>query len=228
MGSSQTWAWTHVPCIVRQTLNHCATREAQVPVLIDLFFVGRYRHYVYVRSVPRRKIKPGKKENAVLDGRSEKTSLTWWSLIRSLRKTWGQAVQLSGERTERTERAKALRRGCTPLWEQEGGRHDLSRWPRERTVGSEIREEWQWGLEWGDADQAGPCGSYQLCTRALLNAYINALIFNSNPMKQTPPLFEGWKTDSQRLSVTSRHYIVRGGTGIWFTVYTISKHLSVR
>ena len=29
MGSSQTRARTHVPCIVRQTLNHCATREAQ-------------------------------------------------------------------------------------------------------------------------------------------------------------------------------------------------------
>ena len=28
VGSSQTRAWTHVPCIGRQTLNHCATREA--------------------------------------------------------------------------------------------------------------------------------------------------------------------------------------------------------
>ena len=30
-GSSQTRAWTHVPCIGRQILNHCATREAQEP-----------------------------------------------------------------------------------------------------------------------------------------------------------------------------------------------------
>ena len=28
VGSSQTRARTHVPCIGRQTLNHCATREA--------------------------------------------------------------------------------------------------------------------------------------------------------------------------------------------------------
>ena len=29
VGSSQTRARTHVPCIGRQILNHCATREAQ-------------------------------------------------------------------------------------------------------------------------------------------------------------------------------------------------------
>ena len=29
VGSSQTRARTRVPCISRQTLNHCATREAQ-------------------------------------------------------------------------------------------------------------------------------------------------------------------------------------------------------
>ena len=29
VGSSQTRARTHVPCIGRQSLNHCATREAQ-------------------------------------------------------------------------------------------------------------------------------------------------------------------------------------------------------
>ena len=30
VGSSQTRARTHVPCIGRQTLNHCATREAPI------------------------------------------------------------------------------------------------------------------------------------------------------------------------------------------------------
>ena len=30
VGSSQTGARTHVPCIGRQILNHCATREAQI------------------------------------------------------------------------------------------------------------------------------------------------------------------------------------------------------
>ena len=33
VGSSQTRARTHVPCIGRQILNHCATREAQDPLL---------------------------------------------------------------------------------------------------------------------------------------------------------------------------------------------------
>ena len=35
VGSSQTRARTCVPCIGRQTLNHCATREAQQLVLIQ-------------------------------------------------------------------------------------------------------------------------------------------------------------------------------------------------
>ena len=35
MGSSQTRARTCVPCIGRQILNHCATREAPQPVFID-------------------------------------------------------------------------------------------------------------------------------------------------------------------------------------------------
>ena len=34
-GSSQTRARTRVPCIGRQTLNHCATREAPYAFLID-------------------------------------------------------------------------------------------------------------------------------------------------------------------------------------------------
>ena len=32
VGSSQTRARTRVPCIGRQTLNHCATREALQPI----------------------------------------------------------------------------------------------------------------------------------------------------------------------------------------------------
>ena len=32
VGSSQTRARTHVPCIGRQILNHCATREAPVSI----------------------------------------------------------------------------------------------------------------------------------------------------------------------------------------------------
>ena len=35
VGSSQTRAWTRVPCIGRQILNHCATREApKINILI--------------------------------------------------------------------------------------------------------------------------------------------------------------------------------------------------
>ena len=39
VGSSQTRARTHIPCISRQTLNHCATREAPVHFFfVFLFF----------------------------------------------------------------------------------------------------------------------------------------------------------------------------------------------
>ena len=39
VGSSQTRARTRVPCISRQTLNHCATREAPCPFLIRLLLL---------------------------------------------------------------------------------------------------------------------------------------------------------------------------------------------
>ena len=39
MGSSQTRAGTCVPCISRQTLNHCATREALIVVLICISLI---------------------------------------------------------------------------------------------------------------------------------------------------------------------------------------------
>ena len=39
VGSSQTRARTRVPCISRQTLNHCATREALIVLLIGIFLL---------------------------------------------------------------------------------------------------------------------------------------------------------------------------------------------
>ena len=39
LGSSQTRARTRVPCIGRQTLNHCATREAQQSSLSSKFLL---------------------------------------------------------------------------------------------------------------------------------------------------------------------------------------------
>ena len=42
VGSSQTRARTRVPCISRQTLNHCATREALTVVLSHGFVVISY------------------------------------------------------------------------------------------------------------------------------------------------------------------------------------------
>ena len=39
VGSSQTRAWTCVPCIGRQTLNHCATREALSTFWLDCFLL---------------------------------------------------------------------------------------------------------------------------------------------------------------------------------------------
>ena len=48
VGSSQTRARTRVPCIGRQILNHCATREAPAPLLftcfILFFFLLLYRN----------------------------------------------------------------------------------------------------------------------------------------------------------------------------------------
>ena len=41
MGSSQTRARTRVPCIGRQTLNHCATREALI------FFFNLFILFIY-------------------------------------------------------------------------------------------------------------------------------------------------------------------------------------
>ena len=41
MGSSQTRARTRVPCIGRQILNHCATREAQ-GALFELILAANY------------------------------------------------------------------------------------------------------------------------------------------------------------------------------------------
>ena len=42
MGSSQTRAWTHVPCIGRQILNHCATRGVPLLVLLSLRKLRRF------------------------------------------------------------------------------------------------------------------------------------------------------------------------------------------
>ena len=41
VGSSQTRAQTHVPCIGRQILNHCTTREA----LTDIYYLLCARHF---------------------------------------------------------------------------------------------------------------------------------------------------------------------------------------
>ena len=37
VGSSQTRARTHVPCISRQILNHCATREAKIVIPLKFY-----------------------------------------------------------------------------------------------------------------------------------------------------------------------------------------------
>ena len=42
VGSSQTRARTHVPCIGRQIPNHCATREALVSAFAHLLFLGQF------------------------------------------------------------------------------------------------------------------------------------------------------------------------------------------
>ena len=52
VGSSQTRARTHVPCIGRQILNHCATREARYycifkVVIFQKFFEVTYLGYAF-------------------------------------------------------------------------------------------------------------------------------------------------------------------------------------
>ena len=48
VGSSQTRAQTHVPCIGRQILNHCATRE--VPVLLYIFFYLLFFYFIFFHT----------------------------------------------------------------------------------------------------------------------------------------------------------------------------------
>ena len=45
--SSQTRARTRVPCIGRQILNHCATREALGSVLINKIFSSNFLGFIY-------------------------------------------------------------------------------------------------------------------------------------------------------------------------------------
>ena len=47
VGSSQTRARTRVPCISRQILNHCATREALLYFYIFLNFIFLYSRLLY-------------------------------------------------------------------------------------------------------------------------------------------------------------------------------------
>ena len=50
VGSSQTRAQTRVPCIGRQNLNHCATREAPNTVLL-LLILHRYETVFSLRKI---------------------------------------------------------------------------------------------------------------------------------------------------------------------------------
>ena len=49
VGSSQTRARTRVPCIGRQILNHCATREAPVFLVLSSYSLADIRVYFYQR-----------------------------------------------------------------------------------------------------------------------------------------------------------------------------------
>ena len=46
VGSSQTRAQAHVPCIGMQILNHCATREALTIEFLEFFIYSRYQCFV--------------------------------------------------------------------------------------------------------------------------------------------------------------------------------------
>ena len=52
MGSSQIRAQTHVPCINRQILNHCATREALThPFCLSSWLTQSFGHLGFVLIV---------------------------------------------------------------------------------------------------------------------------------------------------------------------------------
>ena len=50
MGSSQTRARTHVPCIGRQILNHCATREAHKLIFLKCIYLEQLVKQLIYRS----------------------------------------------------------------------------------------------------------------------------------------------------------------------------------
>ena len=52
-GSSQTRAWTRVPCIGRQILNHCTTREAPRPHILwfHLYKMSRIGKFIDIESI---------------------------------------------------------------------------------------------------------------------------------------------------------------------------------
>ena len=52
VGSSQTRARTRVPCISRQTLNHCATREALSCGFISLFLINILKIFLHIKLSP--------------------------------------------------------------------------------------------------------------------------------------------------------------------------------
>ena len=49
VGSSRTRARTHVPCIGRQTLNHCATREARGAILVLGLSMGPAETFLHLQ-----------------------------------------------------------------------------------------------------------------------------------------------------------------------------------
>ena len=57
VGSSQTRARTRVPCIGRQILNHCATREALDLVNGNSFLINFYVIYIYILYHSKKKAK---------------------------------------------------------------------------------------------------------------------------------------------------------------------------
>lgn len=111
--------------------------------ITDLYVMGRYRQYIGVTSMLRRKIKLFKEENAILDGMSGNTSLIMWWVSGHHFKTKEASCADIWRKSRENRKSKGLEK------RKETGQHGLSGRPRERTVGSEIRQKWRWVLGMG-------------------------------------------------------------------------------
>ena len=83
VGSSQTRARTRVPCIGRQTPNHCATREAQVYILLKKLDENHDILQTYRKA---QQILFKKKKSIYSPSRLNEKKIIWSNLLQTFKK----------------------------------------------------------------------------------------------------------------------------------------------